>query len=409
MKVLWLSHLIPYPPKGGVLQRAYYLLSEISKYHVVDLIAFNQEELLEPLYSNLAEGVLDARANLEKHCRKVEFIHIPLYRGRLGKVGMAIKSMFTQDCYTLNWLKSTKYSEVLQKYLSAEDYDLVHFDTISLVPYLHLIKKIPAVLDHHNIESHMLRRRSENENNLFKKWYYKQEGVRLEEVEIEYCTRFKLNITCSKVDGERLRELSSSTNIVEVPNGVDLEYFHKGTNGDKHKLIFVGTLNWYPNAQAVRFIVRQLWPELQREFENIYFDLVGSNPPIEAIRLSEEDVNFKVHGFVDDIRPLVNDAGIFICPITDGGGTKLKILDALAMGKAIVAHPIACEGIDVTDGVNVMFADNVSDYITKIRLLISDDQLRLSMGVAARELVEKKYSYTAIGKQLSELYQTCLN
>ena len=116
-----------------------------------------------------------------------------------------------------------------------------------------------------------------------------------------------------------------------------------------------------------------------------------------------------MHGFVDDIRPFLDKAAIYLCPIMDGGGTKLKILDALSMNKALVAHKIACEGINVEDGKNVLLAQSVDEYICAINRLINDAALRRTMGQEARKLIEKEYSYEVIGQNLSALYKQCLS
>jgi len=410
MRILWLSHLVPYPPKGGVLQRAHYMLREIAKYHEVDLVAFNQKDLLAPFFSSVDKGLDEARDLLGVFCQELHFLEIPVDKSKAGKHLLALKSIFTEDPYTINWLKSEEYSQLVQKLVSENDYDLVHFDTISLLPFFKHIGSIPAVLDHHNIESHMLLRRAENETHFLKKWYYRQEGTRLENYEKKYCPQFSLNITCSEVDAVRLRDIAIGSDVEEVANGVDIEFFKPEERVQKKcSLVFIGRLNWYPNTEAVRFIAHKLWPVLKAEIPDINIDIVGSNPPEDILVLAGEDANFRVHGFVDDIHGFFNKAAVYLCPITDGGGTKLKILDALSMQKAIVAHPVACEGINVTNGKNVIFAESIDDYITAIKQLFHDEKLRKTLGHEARVLIEEEYSYTKIGKKLSDLYQECVD
>jgi len=406
LRILWLSHLVPYPPKGGVLQRSYYLLQEISRNHDIDLLAFHQKALMKPLFSDINEGLTEAKIKLGKFCRNFEYVSIPSDATNYGLYWMAIKSLISEDPYNINWLKSSEFSKLLEKYLKLNKYDLVHFDTLSLVPYLKYINNIPMVLDHHNIESHMLLRRSENESNLLKKWYYYQEGKRLQKFEKKFCPLFALNITCSKMDKDRLRTIAPASNIEEIPNGVDIEFVKpSGVVQQEKSLIFIGRLNWYPNVEAVRFIAHDLWPYLKDTMPEICFDIIGANPPEFLSELAEKDKNFRVHGFVDDMRPFLEKASIYICPIRDGGGTKLKILDAFAMGKAVVAHPIACEGINTIDGVNVVYANDIGTYVEKIIKLINNADYREQLGKAARQLVEQEYSFVNIGEKLSNLYR----
>lgn len=408
MRILWLSHLIPYPPKGGVLQRAYNLLREVSKYHEIDLLAFHQPDLMSPLVSDLEEGIHESRKVLSGFCENVEFKDIESDRRPWGNYTLAFKSLTTKDPYNINWLKSRKYADALQTMLETNEYDLVHLDTISLIPYLDYVKHLPTVLDHHNIESHMLLRRAENEKNILKKWYFHQEGVRLERIEKRVCPQVSLNITCSDIDRKRLKQISPQSQVEEVPNGVDIDYFRPDESIQQvNNLIFIGTLNWYPNVEAVRFIAYDLWPELIKDVPDIVIDVIGAEPPDDIVHLSKKDKNFNVHGFVEDIMPFMNKASIYICPIMDGGGTKLKVLDALSMGKALVAHEIACEGIHVENHRNVIFANTVAEYVEAIKRLLEDDGLRLAMGKAARKLVEEEYAYTKIGQKLSQLYLQC--
>lgn len=405
MRILWLSHLIPYPPKGGVLQRAYYLIKEISNYHTIDLVAFNQSSLIKSFFSTEEEGKNEAMHNLGQFCNSIKFIDIPSEKVPYGKYWLAIKSLISSDPYTINWLKSSEFVNAIKEQINTNDYDLVHFDTISLIPYLDNINAVPSVLDHHNIESHMLLRRASKENNIFKSWYYAQEGRRLQDIEKSVCGKFNLNVTCSKLDSKRLLEIVPGINVEDIPNGVDIEYFtpnYDMQNDDD--LIFAGRQNWYPNIEASRFITYKLWPEIKKNYPNMKMNIIGANPPGDILSISKQDTNFKVHGFVYDIRPLMNEAAIYICPITDGGGTKLKILDALAMGKAIIAHPIACEGINVIDGENVIFAESVNDYIESISKLYHDKEMRLKLGRSARELAENSYSFKKIGKKLSDMF-----
>ncbi|MDA3869951.1 MAG: glycosyltransferase family 4 protein, partial [Gammaproteobacteria bacterium] len=194
------------------------------------------------------------------------------------------------------------------------------------------------------------------------------------------------------------------------PNGVDIDYFKPDASAiQQRSLIFIGTLNWYPNIEAARFIAHELWPILKNEIAGITIDVIGASPPEDIVKVGNEDNDFNVHGFVDDILPYMNKAAIYICPIMDGGGTKLKILDALAMKKALVAHEIACEGIRIENGKNVLFAQSVSEYVVAIKKLIGDDGLRKKMGNEARRLIENEYSYEIIGKKLSDLYNQCLS
>lgn len=410
MKILWLSHLIPYPPKGGVLQRSHYLLKETAKHHTVDILAFNQKDLITPLFNSLDEGVEEAQSVLSNFCNYVEFYDIPSDKSRFTKYFLALKSLVTKDPYNINWLKSETFRKSLSKIISENKYDLVHIDTISLIPFLDEIKHLPVVLDHHNIESHMLIRRAEKESNKLKAWYFQQEGKRLQRVEQAICPQMALNITCSEMDSQRLLKISPTSHVADVPNSVDEEYFTPTTLIAKdNKLLFIGTLSWYPNIEAVEFIANEIWPLLKEREVKASFDIVGANPPDFLLSLANVEPDFRVHGFVDDVRTYFNNAAIFVCPIKDGGGTKLKILDAMSMGKVVIAHPIACEGIKVEDGVSVIFAETAEEYVSQIEKVLSDSALREYIGINARQVIKDNYTNDSIGKKLSKLYKSCVD
>lgn len=405
MKILWLSHFIPYPPKGGVLQRGYHLLKQTARYHEVHLLAFNQKELIGPLFNSVEEGVEEARSHLGEYCSSIEFMDLPCDTSSWSKRWLALKSLFTSAPYTMNWLLSPEYGNRIAELVKEHNFDFVHFDTISLAPFLLYCSNIPNSLDHHNIESHMLIRRASKESNFLKRMYFLQEGRRLEKFEKEYCPQFNFNFTCSDVDTQRLEEISPASKVHTIANGVDTEFFKPNKDIEKkERLIFVGTLSWYPNIEAVDFIAENIWPLVKEKYPNLTVDIIGANPPKNLVELSEKEERFNVHGFVDDILGFLHEAKCYVCPIKDGGGTKLKIVDALSIGMAIVADEIACEGIEVTDGKDVLFAQSGQEYLTQISKVLEEDSLRESLEDNARILAESTYSYDAIGKQLSDLF-----
>lgn len=409
MKILWLSHLIPYPPKGGVLQRSYNLIRELSRYHEVDLLAFNQKGLIGPLFESVEVGVQEATLILCRFCRKVAFFDIVSDSNAWGTYLLAVKSLFYKP-YNINWLKSKAFAVKMAGWIEEGNYDLIHFDTISLVPFFSLVPStIATSLDHHNIESHMLLRRAGKEKNLFKRGYFWQEGVRLARYERYFCPLFSLNLTCSDIDNKRLLALAPQANVRTIPNGVDLNFFKpQGVSVHANRLIFVGTMNWYPNIEAVLYIAKKLWPQLKEKHPELECDIIGANPPEIIFELADRLSGFHVHGFVDDVRPYIEAATVYVCPIRDGGGTKLKILDAMALSKAVVADPVACEGIDVRSDHNVLLADNELDFVAHIDQLLSSTEKRESLGKEARKLMEKSYGYQAIGEQLSSVFQKCI-
>jgi glycosyltransferase involved in cell wall biosynthesis len=406
MRILWASHIIPYPPKSGVHLRSYYLLRGVAARHDVDLLAFIQEPWLDVFYPSRREGLEECARELGKLCRSVRFLPIDNLKRPGGKLRTAAEGLLCPASYTIRWLQSATSHAAFAEAARRGPYSLVHFDTIGLAPFRVHFPGTPATLGHHNIESQMLSRRGENESNIAKRVYFLLEGARVRRYEARMAREFDLHVTCSELDCARLREVAPSAHAVAVPNGVDTEYFQPTVcDSPTRSIIFVGSLNWYPNVDAVQFLLREVWPAAKARHPGLQLEIVGSAPPNSVLSLAANLKDVRVHGFVYDVRPLMNAATLYVCPIRDGGGTKLKLLDAFAMEKCVIAHPVACEGIDVSPGVNVQLADSADALVDAIDRLLSDTAKRFEMGRAARTLVVEKYAFSRIGRYLCDLFE----
>lgn len=399
MKLLWLTHAIPYPPKAGFLSRTYNLLREVARHHEVDLISFIQEPWIRTHFPTLEEGIEESKRALGSFCHKVTFLPIDRVRVRWGKHRTALNALLSGKTYTATWLVSASAGRTIADQMGSNRYDLIHFDTIGLAPYRELIGDVPVILTHHNIESHMMMRRADNATNSAARAYFRLEARRLEALERLVAPAYATHLTCSELDTERLRRIAGGATVVTIPNGVDCDFFSaENASTRANSAVFVGTMNWYPNIDAMQFFLREIWPPLRIRVPNATMDIAGSNPPEDLIRLARSLPGVTVHGYLPDVRPLIDSAAVFVCPIRDGGGTKLKILDAFAMQKCVVAHPIACEGIDVTAGRDVVLARTPEEFASQISRLFHNERERVGIGTAARQLVEKNYSFRQVGR-----------
>jgi polysaccharide biosynthesis protein PslH len=402
MNVLWLAHAIPYPPKAGFLTRSYHLLRELARRQRVDLIAFVQEPWVRTLFPTLQQGLEESRHALESFCGSVTFLPIDHLQPRWGKQLTALRALLAGSTYTTSWLVSAPARVAIAGQLAAHSYDLVHFDTIGLAPYRTLTGRIPATLTHHNIESHMLQRRADNTANVIARSYFRHEGHKLQTIERHSAAQFARHITCSALDRTRLREIAPDADIVVIPNGVDTEFFgSQGRALRPDSVVFVGSMNWYPNVAAMLFFLREIWPSLKSRVPRATMDIAGSSPDESVVKLARSSPDVTVHGYLPDVRPLIDSAAVYVCPIRDGGGTKLKILDAFAMSKCVVAHPIACEGIDIAAGETVVLASTPEEFVAEISSLLADAARRVAIGAAARQLVKQKYSFSSIGERFN--------
>lgn len=404
MRVLWLSHVVPYPPKGGLTQRSFNLLRETARRHEVRLLALNQPALLPT-----REEVTTAAGALSEFCTIAGIEELSGGRRFVARPRTALRSLAGSWPYSVRCFWMPEFLERVRHTASQFRPDIIHFDTVGLAPYRRACSGIPALLTHHNIESHMMLRRARLTRNPVVAAYFWQEGRRLERYERKSGPWFNGHIVVSEPDAARLAWVVSPPKTFVVPNGVDTEYFQPGEDlagEDSGSLVFAGGLTWYPNSSAIRWFVDKIWPEITRTRPDVTFTVIGRNPPRWLRDRAENDRRIHVTGFVPDVRPYLQRAAVYVCPIYDGGGTKLKVLDALAMGKAVVCHPISCEGIDVEDGTHAIMRSAPGEFASAVVSLLADPARRRTLGGNGRARVCERYAFGSIGETLSLAYES---
>ena len=403
MRLLWLSHVLPHPPKGGVLQRSYHLIHGAAQVHDVDLLTFRQRAF-HPDVESLAESV-DALAEFAE-VRGV--LDLPGDRGRPSKAIKLASSAVTSEPYTIRWNHSAEMERRVRDLADECAYDLVHFDTIGMFQYRHHFPRASWVLNHHNIESQMMAQRAAHAP-LPLRAYLEWEAWRLKRWEARDGAQAHMHLVVSELDGERLREHIPGARPRVVENAVDTDSFHPlSTPKRSGHVVFVGRIDGYANLSAARWLRDEIWPELRKRRTAQTLGIVGRNPPEDIVAWGDSDSSVEVSGFVDDVRMAFDEAEVFVCPIFQGGGTRLKILDAMAMGLPIVSHSMAIEGLDLVPGEHVLVADDTRSTVEAIDRLLADSGLRERMSRAALERVDALYSTHAVHKHLNEAYAEAL-
>jgi sugar transferase (PEP-CTERM/EpsH1 system associated) len=400
MNVLWLSHFVPYPPKGGNLQRSFNLLREVAKNNRVFLLAFNQKSLL-PSEEKLKESV----EQLRSFCRCVQAFEIPCEKSTWSWIKLLLGNLFSPLPYSVKKFQSEKMAQAIQTIMRDHEIDLVHFDTVALAEYSRYSTRGKKVLNHHNVESALLLSRASQEKNPLARFYLRLQGNKLSRYEKRTCGTFDSNIVVSELDKDKLKDHSPKTEVEVVPNGVDTSYFAvSDAQVRKNNLIFAGGMNWFPNRDAVLYFSENIWPLLKKEIPDVSFTLIGTAPPKKITDLGRKE-KIEVQGFVDDVRPYLARAAAYVVPIRAGGGTRLKILDAFACGKAVISTSIGCEGLEVTPGTNILIGDSPAEFAKQVIRVCTDSGLRKSLGEEGRKLVEQKYSWVTIGDSLNRIYE----
>jgi glycosyltransferase involved in cell wall biosynthesis len=403
MKVLWLSQNLPYPPKTGVLQRNYNLIREASAFAEVHLVAIVKEDILPTFDEQVAT------TELQKLCATVRTVHLPIEQSRSVFLWLVLKSLFTKKPFTANWAVAPVLRQAIEQAASLGPYDIVFFDTISLAPYRGLVNGWPTALNHHNIESHLLERRVAYETSLLRRFYLGMESRKLREYEHAVAGEFDTNLVVSRLDGDRLREICPKATTAVLANGVDVEYFRRQSPisaVERGHLIMVSGMNWFPNRDAVLLMTESVWPALTKVLPNARLTIVGASPPRAVVDLAAKDSRVTVTGFVDDVRPYMERAQVYLCPMRDGGGTRLKILDALAMQVPIVATQMALEGIDVVPDTDVLVANDPGEIVKQIVRLVGDQQLCERLRTNGRAFVEKHFAWPVIREQMETAFRS---
>lgn len=401
MNILFLSQIVPYPPHGGVLQRGYNLIREMSRYNSVDLLAFVHPEVL-----NSSHAINAAKEELKKYCVEVDFFDLWVKKSILNKYCGLLISLFSTLPFSVHAYSSKDFRRKIFEWTEEKAFDIVHYDTISLCQFDLGAKQIPKILTHHNIESKLMARRSRFEKRPLVRSYFIKQTEKLKKYEAKESGKHDVNIVMSDTDGEELKKINPEVNLAVVPNGVDTEYFVPGTATGEPSLIYTGGMNMFANKDAVLYFLKDIWPSIKAKEPMVKFYAIGQDPPAELMEIGKSDHQVIITGYVDDVRPYVADSSVYVVPLRVGGGTRLKVLDAMAMGKAIVSTSIGCEGLKVSDGKNIVISDKPDDFAEKTVTLLKNQDKRTSLGRAARELAISMYSWQKIGRLLQDVYET---
>ena len=403
MKVLFLSQIVPYPPHGGVLQRGYNLLRELGRHADVHLLAFVHPDELR----SEAE-VQKSLAALREFCNGVEYFPLWAKQSRAHRVAALAMSAWSQRPFSMIAHRSAAFQRRVSELLHSTSFDLVHADTIALDQFLDPHRDRPAVLTHHNVESQLMSRRAEVETRPMARQFLLRDSAKIRAREIAAAPKYDVNIVVSAPDGQTLAGMVPNLRTAVVANGVDVDYFSPDPGRQGMALIYAGGMNMFANRDAVMYFLREIWPSIRARVPEVRFFAVGQDPPAELLAIAAEDPRVVVTGKVADIRPFVLEAAVYVVPLRVGGGTRLKVLDAMALGKAMVSTSIGCEGIDLRPGEHLEIADTPAAFAEATINLLGDRERRLALGRAARALVVERYAWSVIGRHLLDAYEAAI-
>ncbi|HPG29280.1 MAG TPA: glycosyltransferase family 4 protein [bacterium] len=416
MKILIVSPYLPYPLDEGGKIRIFNLMTNLSKAgHTIDFISL--------IYSESENKYVDI---MKLYCRCVKVIrHSPPPRSS------NLISKTTRALFALPDLITKRYNiemmNIIDEQLNQNAYDIINIEQLYCTQYFLNKNLNNIILSEHNIESEIFQRyvntKDATKDLQISKWWLRNrlEVEKLKFYEKRVWKTFKHIAVVSERDKKYIEKILPETQIEIITNGVDLSDFNKSYKlepGDKYfdlfggfqndfKLVYTGSFTHYPNTDAVIYFYHNIFLELKKKIPNIKFFVVGKNPYPDLIKLNE-DKDVIVTGYVDDVRPYIYFSDVFITPLRIGGGSRLKILQAMGMAKCVVSTSVGAEGIDCENNKNVIIADTESQWFDSLMKLNADKILNASIGENSYNLVKSKYGWDSISSKLILFYENLL-
>jgi sugar transferase (PEP-CTERM/EpsH1 system associated) len=390
MKILVLDEEFPWPLDTGKRIRSFNLIQRLAARHQVRYLAYGKPATKS--YNYLEKSGITPIAVPPQVPRKSG----PLFYLRL------LMNLFSPQPYIVTSHYSGLFADALRREIAALRPDLILCEWSPYAVFVRDITGPKKLIVAHNIEHVIWQRYYDNEANPAKRWYIGVQMKKLERFERNAFTWADGATAVSDKEARLIEAFAPNARVTVIDNGVDLDYFVPGpAPPDPPRLVFVGSLDWRPNQDAVQYYVDDILPALDKLGVRATIDIVGRNPSADLTALADHP-SVNITGRVDDVRPYVERAAVYVVPLRIGGGTRLKILEALAMKKAVVATSVGAEGLKVTDGENIMLADTPESFAKRISQLLEDRNLNRQLGEAGRTLVEKRYGWDYLAAKLEK-------
>jgi len=414
LKVLFLTPQVPYPPQQGTALRNWGLISGLAARHEVAVLSF------------LAPGQAPQPAAPLKAVCHIETAPVPVrtLRHRLRDM------LATPQPDMALRLASASYAQRLADWLAREPFDVVQVAGIEMTPYLDVVQAHPApalpgrcqsrplvVFDDHNCEYLLQKRAFLTDLAAPTRWpgaaYSFVQWRRLRRYEALSCRRADRVLAVSEADAAALQALLPGLQVTVVPNGIDTQAysnFQPPTSNlqppTSNTLVFTGTMDFRPNVDAVLWFARHVLPRVRADVPDVCFFVVGQRPH-RRLDVLRRDPAVVLTGWVEDVRPYIAQAAVCVAPLRIGGGTRLKLLEAMAMGKPVVATRLGAEGYPLADGRELLLADAPADFAARVVALLRSPEQGAALGRAARAFVQEHYDWRVIVPRLEAAYARC--
>lgn len=394
MKILWLKTELLHPVDKGGKIRTYNMLRELKRQHWITYLTLDDESDLQ------------ARSLASEYSNElIRVPHTTQPKFSVGFYGELAANLFSPLPYFMNKYKSQEMRRAVEEQVAGHGFDVLVCDFLQ--PSINVPDKLPlpSLLFQHNVEAMIWKRHCDVQTNPLKRAYLKTQWQKAVAYERRTCQRFDLVVAVSPEDSQTMASEYHVQNVTHVPTGVDTEYFRPRGHvaARPRSLVFTGSMDWLPNEDAMQYFIKEVLPLVRRGIPDVTLTIVGRSPYASLLDLSRRDPNIIVAGRVDDVRPYIEEAAAYIVPIRIGGGTRLKIYEAMAMEKPVISTSIGAEGLPVRDGVELLLADSPSDFADAIERVTNDHEVGQRLGKAAAEVVREKFAWSGVAQKFSDL------
>jgi sugar transferase (PEP-CTERM/EpsH1 system associated) len=399
-KLLFLTPDLPYPPHQGAAIRTLNLIKNLAPRYEIRLLSFVQERDISRRIEALAH-----------YCTSM--VTVPSPHRSTARRAMSV--LFSPNPDMALRLPSPEFSDALRISLSRERFDFVQTEAIEMAQYGLAVKrmKLPSqplvVFDDINAEYLLQRRAFETDVRQPRRWlaaiYSLIQWRKLQRYESHACRQLDRTVVVSEADAKALQRLVPALQCAVVPNGVDTDFFTPWEAEDSDTtLVFTGKMDFRPNVDAVLWFAQEVLPLIQREMPQVSLKVVGRNPHPRLQGLQRSS-NIILTGYVDDVRPYIAEAAVYVVPLRVGGGTRLKLLEAMSMAKAIVSTSLGCEGIPIRPDRELVIADDPESFARAVVRLMRYRERRAQLGISARELAVSEHDWRHITPLLERVYE----
>lgn len=396
MRVLIITDYLPFPLISGDRIRVYNLTQRIAERNEVSIAA--------PIRSS---DDLASVGHLKTFCHRVETAELSRHHPVKHLPGLLAHALSGRPL-ELKFLHSRALRRKIQRMAAEEEFDIVQIEHSRMAPYGEALPhntRSKTILSLHNVTAtqfESISRIARRPMGRFRAWLYSRSMIRWEP---RVALRFDRCLTVSELDRRSLRRAEPRLEIDVIPNGVDTHRFQLLPRIDRPpSLLFVGTMHYGPCIDAMIYFCDRILPIIQQRIQEIQLWIVGARPPESVRRLANANVH--VTGRVADVVPYYRKSSVAVVPLRAGGGTRLKILESMALGRPVVSTSIGCEGLDVQDEEHLFIANSPQKFSERVIQLLTEEMTYERMVASGRKLVEERYDWDPIAEKLLEVYTT---